>query len=402
MIQFLKTGQYLILSYTPELVMPDIIYKRLENNESYMLRHTFHLGNNNLYDDTSGTYSDDSISFIIGELVNDYYKIERHIIATDFDLFLYRDIPITEKLFIASRNISIFRKFSKIYKSDIYIGGSQGIPYAEFIKLIKLFPNSTELDKYTEARLDTAINDFLDIPIDYVGAYHSYMNRKISSKKIDLAIDAINQYEIEKYECLLAKLKAMLKKENEYTEKQWQSEILKIIVLLFPKYIRVFSEVGIKDIDSDKVRRLDYMLVDINGAIDLIEIKKPSYQQVLSTQQYRDNYIPRRDLSGTFVQVDKYIYQLNRWGKYGEDTLTEKFAPNLPNGFRIQIRNPKAYIIAGRSNDFNKEQLCDFEIIRRTYHSIIDIITYDDLLTRLENLIYSLQQSKSNPKLTRE
>ena len=44
-------------------------------------------------------------------------------------------------------------------------------------------------------------------------------------------------------------------------------------------------------------------------------------------------------------------------------------------------------IILGRDNNFNRRQTLDFEIIRRKYSNVVDIITYDDLLRRLNNII---------------
>ena len=54
---------------------------------------------------------------------------------------------------------------------------------------------------------------------------------------------------------------------------------------------------------------------------------------------------------------------------------------------KIKIANPKAIIVLGRENDFEENQLFDFEIIKRKYANIMDIMTYDDLLRRLENII---------------
>ena len=41
----------------------------------------------------------------------------------------------------------------------------------------------------------------------------------------------------------------------------------------------------------------------------------------------------------------------------------------------------------GRSNLLNKHQKEDFEVIRRKYKNVIDIMSYDDLIHRLENII---------------
>ncbi len=41
----------------------------------------------------------------------------------------------------------------------------------------------------------------------------------------------------------------------------------------------------------------------------------------------------------------------------------------------------------GRENNLTNEQLGDFEIIKRKYKNVIDIITYDELIKRIEQLI---------------
>jgi len=38
----------------------------------------------------------------------------------------------------------------------------------------------------------------------------------------------------------------------------------------------------------------------------------------------------------------------------------------------------------GRTKGLSKEQMQDFEVIKRKYKNVIDIITYDDLIGRLE------------------
>lgn len=67
---------------------------------------------------------------------------------------------------------------------------------------------------------------------------------------------------------------------------------------------------------------------------------------------------------------------------------------------KIRISNPKAIIIVGRDQiggeDMTDSQLLDFEIIKRKYANMLDIITYDDLLRRLNNTISALTTSASS------
>lgn len=87
------------------------------------------------------------------------------------------------------------------------------------------------------------------------------------------------------------------------------------------------------------------------------------------------------------MQVEKYIFYLNKWGIKGEEKLTDYYKSELPENFKIRITNPCGIIIMGRSDGLSLEQLQDFEVIKRKYKNIIDILTYDDLLERLEFMI---------------
>jgi len=183
----------------------------------------------------------------------------------------------------------------------------------------------------------------------------------------------------------------MLDNSDSYSENDWQDKILEIILLLYPKYIKCFSEVRINDYYSNPTRtttrRIDLMLVDSIGNIDVIEIKKPFEFCVITKNTYRDNFTPMKELSGTIMQVEKYLFHLNKWGVNGEKALTLKYQSQLPNELTIKVTNPKGLIIIGRDHNLTESQRFDFEIIKRKYSNIMDIITYDDLLKRLENII---------------
>jgi hypothetical protein len=123
------------------------------------------------------------------------------------------------------------------------------------------------------------------------------------------------------------------------------------------------------------------------SSYDLVEIKKPSGSAVVTRGTYRDNHIPMKELSGSIMQLEKYILYLNRWGVVGESKLTHRYADKLPPGMQIRITNPGGIVIAGRSHNLSEQQLLDFEVIRRKYKNLIDIVTYDDLINRLERII---------------
>jgi hypothetical protein len=145
----------------------------------------------------------------------------------------------------------------------------------------------------------------------------------------------------------------------------------------------------------DRVRRrfIDIALVDAAGNLDIIEIKRPHGEGLLSYSDYRENGFPSRGLSGAIMQAEKYLFHLSKWGVAGERALTRRHAGRLPAGMTIRVTNPKAMIILGRDpEDGNAgERAVDLEVVKRKYANMIDIMTYDDLLRRLENVIASLR-----------
>ena len=83
---------------------------------------------------------------------------------------------------------------------------------------------------------------------------------------------------------------------------------------------------------------------------------------------------------------------LSKWGRDGEKEICLKRQKELPKDLALRITNPKGIIILGRENDLKDDQLFDFEFIKRKYSNIIDIMTYDDLLRRLNNIIEMLNR----------
>jgi len=128
------------------------------------------------------------------------------------------------------------------------------------------------------------------------------------------------------------------------------------------------------------------------GNLDIIEIKIPFEKSIVSKSKYRDNHIPSRDLSGAIMQIEKYIFYLNKIGKNGEVELNKRYKSELPDDLEIKIVNPNAIIIMGRDNQLDRSQLNDFEIIKRKYKNVIDIFTYDELIRRMEILIKQLKK----------
>lgn len=70
-----------------------------------------------------------------------------------------------------------------------------------------------------------------------------------------------------------------------------------------------------------------------------------------------------------------------------QSDVSKKIKEKLPPHLDLQIVNPQGILLLGRSNQSNKQQKQNFEILKRQYKHIAGIMTYDDLVSRLRNII---------------
>lgn len=373
------------------------IRRNYSENKPVSIMKTFYFKEEDLIDkneeETDEFDNDEFERFAIGELVSDYYVIKKEVLNIKNNLYIQKDIKLDISSFVAYSKISVFKQIDRLVKEDIFIGGDSepAIPESDFQNLLSNFPNYTEIRKYADARVSVVLRNYFDTAEDSESKYKKYMDKKPSKKGVSLK-NLFKDGELNKYRCILMKLEEMVASEDSYNERQWQREILEILILIFPKYIFVFDGVRIKDNYNGKTRELDYLLLDSSGNVDIVEIKKPFRNCIITKNQYRDNFIPLRELSGTVMQIEKYIYYLNRWAKDGEDHLTTKYKNQLPNNFNVKITNPGGIIIMGRETGLTDDQLHDFEIVKRKYKNIVDIITYDDLLKRVKSCIEQFER----------
>ncbi len=394
MITIETSKKNLLLRYSSEYHNPQWIDKAIAENEKFTLAGVFYLSKKYLHKRIEEELEEPEFLFVIGELIDDdYYKIINEIFRINKGFFFHKSLSLSVNHFVITSKISLIREIDKLIKSDIYIGGKKEniLPFQNFVSLAKLFPTTHEVKLYRQAKVSSILKDYFDDIIDKELVYKTYLNKKIPVYESSLR-KTFKQSEILKFKTLSEKLRAMLDSEISYTENQWQEEIIQIILLLFPKYISVFKEVKFHDIYSDKVRRLDYGIIDFMGNLDIVEIKIPFEKSIVSQTTYRDNHIPSRDLSGSIMQIEKYIFYLNKSGRELENKLTAKYKSELPLNLEIRITNPNAIIIMGRDKNLDQNQLADFEIIKRKYKNVIDIFTYDDLLRRLDLIISQLKK----------
>jgi hypothetical protein len=345
--------------------------------------------------------------FRFAERRDGYFHIEGRIFDIDNPVLIVEaGLRLERKVFVAERNISVFGKIADLIAPNqpIIVGGSRtgAIPIPDFQALLSKFPNTGELNRYAAARVASVIGDYITPLKDARAQYEVYMNRRRSTLT-DAALPQpeLLQTEIEKYVFIRNTIADWLRDGTTRSEGDWQKMILNFLLLIFPKYVAVLANVKVADGYSTpgatKDRFIDLALIDAAGNIDIIEIKKPFDDALMGGTPYRDNYIPTKELSGSIMQAEKYLFHLSKWGLAGEKALTQRYVTKLPPNMRIRITSPKAMIILGRDRRPNglpaldASQQLDLEIIKRKYANMIDILTYDDLLRRLDNIIASLR-----------
>ncbi|WP_159078964.1 Shedu immune nuclease family protein [Orrella marina] len=323
--------------------------------------------------------------FCVGNLVDDYYQIDRRFLGIEYDLFIHHALKFRRSMFVAETNIPIFRGFNDYGFNALYVGGDHpdALPEEVFKEMLRQFPNTYELKKYARARVSSMLRSYIPIKEDHEAQYLKYRQRKKSAKGYQPQ-KVFACYETDKFALLVEKIEGMLVSADTYSESQWQAEILQVIQFLYPKYVCAFPEAPVMDSLAGKHRKIDFLLVDASGYVDAIEIKKPFSECLVTSNRYRDNHVPMRELSGTIMQLEKYLYHLSRWGQTGEERLNDRYSDQLPNELRIKIVNPSGMIIMGRDAALSPDQRTDFEVIRRKFRHVVEIMTYDDLLHRLK------------------
>lgn len=408
-IEFEATGTKLHLIYRPHTGTA-WLYKKFKRGETVILKGTFHLTRENLVHDDVDDWVDgegfelpgdpddfeiggeDRVDFIVARASGQYFRFDPNVLRVGVPVLLHRKTEPTWKWFSAERKTSILDVVAQLRPSRIAIGGpaADAIPQEEYEKLIVQFPTTHELKRYVVARVSGVVREYTDATVDAEAQLRTTVSRKIKGAPRDLAAP-FREADAQKFKFLHNHLRGMLAQPGGYNEAQWQGEIIKIVCLLNPKYIEAFTSVRVRDFDYDTWRFLDILLVDASGNVDVVEIKQPFAEAMITGTRYRNNHVPMRELSGTVMQLEKYLLHLSRWGAPGEQVLTKRYVKRLPRDFRIRIVNPSGLVIMGRDDDMTETQRRDFELVRRHYRHIADIVTYDDLLRRLEVILNRLR-----------
>lgn len=396
-IRFIRQNSELILILAPEGIEIQSVLDKLEKGEDWHISRCFLVSKKHLRKEDP---DENELYFCVGTVQAEYTHIDNEILRIDHDFYFSNDIKLDKRHFVAYRSISVLAKIDKVVDQDVYIGGKHPdgcIPIDTFELLIKKFPKTAELDHYARARIATIVKEFFPKSEIHEIKYKQFLERSERAlastflPTIQTAFQENVRIELWQFKNIRDNLVELLDRAQGVKEPDWQEQIHGLLRLLYPKYIAGAREIVIKGVDRHD-KRPDFLLVDANGYIDILEIKMPSAQLLTKQSSYRNNYVPVRDLAGAIQQIEKYIYCLNAGGKDGEQNLQKQLADKIPSSVTPKVVNPQGILLLGRSRDFNHQQKTDFELIKRQYKHIAEIMTYDDLLQRIDNIIAALSQ----------
>lgn len=404
-IKILKQDSKILLRYEEEFGRgAKWLDDKLKSSGEHTFRRTFTVTSAENVPINKSEDSESTRYYQIGSTGGEYCAIFRKVLGLKRDLLIHESVKLDLATFVATKDISIFHKIDELVDEQIVVGGTheRAIPDNEFKRLLEEFPTSTELWRYADARIANILGDYLETMSDAEGQLSKYFSNK--QKRLDISslphkdrvsMRLAKELELQKYQFVLDRLKEMLNDALGYDERVWQQEIKDLLLLIYPQYIVARREMPVKEWYTKQYkmtkRSPDFTLINYAGNVDIVEIKKPE-TLILRNGVYRDNYIASRDLSGTIMQAEKYIFYLNKGGRELEASIQEKVKEYLPRGTEVKIASPKAIVLLGRDEGLSNAQKLDLEIIKRKFANIVDVVTYDDLLRRLQNIIASLKK----------
>lgn len=385
-ISFEVFNNELLLCYSPEMGI-EYIQDKFKNNDEVHIKHTFVVNSKHLR--TEDDYLEE-VKFCIGTVEGSYIHLDSEVIGTDHEFYFSINIKLNMNMFLAYRNISILSKIDKIVERDFYVGGDwekhRGISHKAYLELIDKFPKTAELNKYANYRISNILREYYPECDRYEKIYKKYMeNPKLLSLNVDNTTNYNQKIEYEQFKEAYQELKILLQDVG-IKESVWQAKIHNILRLLYPQYIYAAREVAFQGVDKHD-KRPDFLLVNVNGFVDVLEIKKPDVQLL---REYRNNFVPSSEFAGSIQQIEKYIYCLNTSEKAKSQSRNALHKKGVPENFEIKFLNPQGLLLLGRSKGLTKQQQEDFELIKRQYKHLVDIMTYDDLLNRIRNIIHGL------------
>lgn len=170
--------------------------------------------------------------------------------------------------------------------------------------------------------------------------------------------------------------------DGSYVENWWQTYVKKNILIIQQGYISAVEKMNVAVGDT---KYPDFMLVTHDNYLDILEIKKPN-TDLLKHDSGRNIYYWDKEIAKAVVQTENYIeyvqHQADAVRSYIKDTYS----------IDLKVIRPRGIILAGDTRKFStQKERDDFRLLCQSTKNIV-FVTYDELLSRLQNYIKILQE----------
>src|SRR5882672_12954842 len=120
-INFGKDGRRVILEYISKQHDASWINEKLNDHDNHTFYNTFTVSRKDLLpiDETDKEYN--VRRFVIGKMSGGYQCIDKKVMGLKHDLLISDSVNLQKKLFVAKRDISIFRRIDALINEQIVI-----------------------------------------------------------------------------------------------------------------------------------------------------------------------------------------------------------------------------------------------------------------------------------------
>ncbi len=162
---------------------------------------------------------------------------------------------------------------------------------------------------------------------------------------------------------------------NTHAESWWQKYIRKNILIIQQGYIKAIEKMNVS---VGNVKFPDFSLVTHDNYLDIFEIKKPT-TNLIKLDSSRGNYFWDIEMSKAITQVENYIENVSKHADAVRSFLKDE------HNIDLKVLKPRGIILAGNTQIFQtQKEKDDFRLLSQGLKNI-SIVTYDELLVRLEN-----------------
>lgn len=170
--------------------------------------------------------------------------------------------------------------------------------------------------------------------------------------------------------------------DDNHTESWWQEYIHKNILIIQQGYIHAIEKMNIA-IGTTKFP--DYSLITHDSYLDIQEIKRPD-TTLMKLDNSRGNYYWDSEMSKAISQIENYIENVSKYADAVRNYIKDQ------HNIELKVIRPRGIILAGDMRKIKTpKEKDDFRLLTQSIKNV-SFVTYDELVTRLENYISVLEK----------